>query len=642
MIRRLGAGLTLALLAVGLVAGPVGAEELVIRKIDTTNYPEVKISALVSGATPPLGSFKLRENGQLVNALRVVPLGQTDTAVGVVLVVDVSGSMRANNKLAQAKAAAKQFITEKRPNEQVAIVAFNETARVASNFTSDVGLLVGVIDGLAATGETALYDGVRLATGLLAERTDLQPNMVVLSDGKDTVSAGTSDQAKASVISSKAVAFTIGLTGSQFDSSFLRDLAVSSSGEYVETSDPTALSGLYSKVRSSLQNQYEITYVSAPGSAASGAIDLVLTTGNLSQTGGASVGGVSSGRNTQPETVDSSGLPGPLTGTGGRWIAVALVLAAVALLAYGLILIFVRDRSGLESAMRSYDRSFDSGGDAARDDSDGDSSLVETAFVRRAVETTARIAEERGLLVRVESKLDQADLPVRPAEVLFFAIALAAIMLLLGLGVGGLLGGLIALILFGLGPIAVLNYLAGRRQRTFTSQLPDTLQLLAGSLRAGYSLLQGVDAVAQQIENPMGKELGRALSEARLGRSIDDALNDVAKRMGSADFDWAVMAVRIQREVGGNLAELLMTVAETMVARERLRRDVKALTAEGRISAIVLGIMPVTLGILLFVLNPDYMSKLVDTSLGRAMLGGSILLALFGFWWMKKTIEVEI
>jgi tight adherence protein B len=168
------------------------------------------------------------------------------------------------------------------------------------------------------------------------------------------------------------------------------------------------------------------------------------------------------------------------------------------------------------------------------------------------------------------------------------------------------------------------------------------LQMMSGSLRAGYSLLQGVEAVAQEVDDPMGRELRRVLVEARLGRVLEDAMDDMAERMGSRDFGWAVMAVRIQREVGGNLAELLSTVAETMIARERLRREVHALTAEGRISAIILGLLPVGLGVIMYGINPSYMNVLFHDSFGQVLLIGSILLALVGFYWMKKTIEIDI
>jgi tight adherence protein B len=112
--------------------------------------------------------------------------------------------------------------------------------------------------------------------------------------------------------------------------------------------------------------------------------------------------------------------------------------------------------------------------------------------------------------------------------------------------------------------------------------------------------------------------------------------------MASPDFEWAVMAIRIQREVGGNLAELLQTVGETMIARERMRREVRALTAEGRISAVILGILPVALGGVMYAVNPEYIQTLFNHRSGHIMLAGAGVLALVGFYWMKKTIEIEV
>jgi tight adherence protein B len=205
---------------------------------------------------------------------------------------------------------------------------------------------------------------------------------------------------------------------------------------------------------------------------------------------------------------------------------------------------------------------------------------------------------------------------------------------------------LIITLLVGIGfiilPPTILNRKARKRQAAFLGQLPDTLQLLSGSLRAGYSLMQGVEAVSQEVEDPMGRELRRVMVEARLGRPLEVALDDAATRMGSPDFEWAVLAIRIQREVGGNLAELLMIVSETMLQRERLRRDVRALTAEGRISAIVLAILPLMLGVAMYIINPDYIRVLFDTTAGNLMILGGIVLALVGFFWMKKVIEIEV
>jgi tight adherence protein B len=154
--------------------------------------------------------------------------------------------------------------------------------------------------------------------------------------------------------------------------------------------------------------------------------------------------------------------------------------------------------------------------------------------------------------------------------------------------------------------------------------------------------MQGVEAVSQEVSEPMGHELRRVVTESRLGRPLEESLQASADRMQSADFQWAVMAIGIQREVGGNLAELLLTVGDTMTQRERLRRDVSALTAEGKISAIVLGLLPVGLGLAMWLMNPDYIAVLFDTTLGNILLGGAILLAGIGFYWMKKVIEIDI
>ena len=634
---RLGAGLGMLLALVVATAAPALAETLTIREVDTTRHPEVRISASIAGGTARPQDFTVRENGQVVPTIRVVPLGDTDRTVGVVLVIDVSGSMRQNGKIDAAKAAARQFIASKRPRDQIAIVAFSDKPRVVVNFTADPGPLTAAVDGLTSTGETALWDGVQLGTGLLTDQPGLQPNLVVLSDGKDTVSLVDGGAAKASALSAKAAVYAIGLQGGDFEGGALRDLAGATGGAYAETADPRALGQLYGNVQRSIQNQYLITYTSK----ATDVVEVLVTAGDTEARASAPVGSASAGTAVnQPEVADKAPLPGFLAGSFGKVLIALLVLAAAGLFVYGMALVILRGRdpSRLEAVLQPYtdaDEGLDTG-------ERSEVSLAESSFIRAAVDATGRIASERGVLDVLEKKLEQADLPLRPAEALFFYLAAVAISAVVGLLLGAFMGFVVALALVALLPVAVLNFMAGRRRRKFASQLPDTLQLLAGSLRAGYSLLQGVDAVAQEVDDPMGSELRRVLAEARLGRPLEDALEDAADRMGSADFSWAVMAVRIQREVGGNLAELLDTVSETMISRERLRREVSALTAEGRVSAIVLGILPVAMGFLMYVLNPDYISNLFETGLGQGMLAGSGLLALFGFYWMKKTVEIEI
>jgi tight adherence protein B len=154
--------------------------------------------------------------------------------------------------------------------------------------------------------------------------------------------------------------------------------------------------------------------------------------------------------------------------------------------------------------------------------------------------------------------------------------------------------------------------------------------------------MQGVEAVSQEVSEPMGQELRRVVTESRLGRPLEESLDGVAERMASPDFAWAVMAIRIQREVGGNLSELLLTVAETMTQRERLRRDIKSLTAEGRISAIILGFLPLGLAFAMWAINPEYIGTLFNTTFGKGLHILAHIGMLVGFAWMRQIIKIEI
>jgi len=206
----------------------------------------------------------------------------------------------------------------------------------------------------------------------------------------------------------------------------------------------------------------------------------------------------------------------------------------------------------------------------------------------------------------------------------------------------GPLAGIIAAVVIATGPVAYLNYRYRQRMSAFEHQLPDTLTLLASSLRAGFSLMQGLEAVAQEITDPMRKELQRVFTEVRLGRTIEDALGDAAERMDSNDLRWTVMAIQIQREVGGNLAVLLDTVADTMVKRERVRRELKALTAEARLSAIVLSLITPLLAFAIWAIQPTYLQPLTHDFfgiMGLIVAGG---LCIAGWFWLRKIVDIEV
>lgn len=266
----------------------------------------------------------------------------------------------------------------------------------------------------------------------------------------------------------------------------------------------------------------------------------------------------------------------------------------------------------------------------------------ESSFVDDVVSLTGRVAERIGLLDRVQGKLEQADLPLRPPEALFVYLTVVGIVLIASVLLAGAIGALVLTPLAGLAPILFLELRRKKRLRTFEAQLPDVLNLLSGSMRAGFSFAQGLEAVAEEASEPSKRELQRVCAESRLGRPLEDALEDSATRMHSVDLMWAVMAIRIQREVGGNLAELLDTVASTMMERDRLRREILALTAEGRMSAWVLGVFPSAFAVILSVIQPAYMSTLFHNAIGIMAIMVSAVMAVFGFIWLRKIMAIEV
>jgi tight adherence protein B len=211
-------------------------------------------------------------------------------------------------------------------------------------------------------------------------------------------------------------------------------------------------------------------------------------------------------------------------------------------------------------------------------------------------------------------------------------------------GVSGfLLGGAFPAILLILAtPIGLalsLNVLISRRQAKFDDQVPDTLRMLAGGMRAGHSLLRSLDAAGQESDAPMADELSRVVNETRIGRDLGESLLDVSSRTKNEDFSWIAQAIEIHREVGGDLAEVLDHVGETIRDRNQVRRQVKALSAEGRVSAMVLISLPILLFIALQFINPVYAKTFSSTLPGYLMIAASAVMLSLGAFWLSRLIK---
>jgi tight adherence protein B len=254
-----------------------------------------------------------------------------------------------------------------------------------------------------------------------------------------------------------------------------------------------------------------------------------------------------------------------------------------------------------------------------------------------------RFAESRGFSDRLDAELEAAGVSLRSGE--FVVVSVVAALVFGVLGAALLRNALLALIVAGVGgafPTFLLRTALNKRADHLREQLPDVLSIMAASLRAGHSFLQSLDTVAKEIAQPAATEFQRVVAEIRLGRPAEDALEALAERVGSADFKWAVLAVNIQREVGGNLAEILDTVADTLRERAMLRRQVRVLTAEGRLSAWVLALLPIAIGLYMAAVNPSYIGLLVTTTMGLVMLGTAIALMVLGILWMRKIVNIDV
>jgi tight adherence protein B len=239
------------------------------------------------------------------------------------------------------------------------------------------------------------------------------------------------------------------------------------------------------------------------------------------------------------------------------------------------------------------------------------------------------------------ASLEQAGLKMRQADFLLLVACAAVTAGFIGLILGGLLPALLLVVATPFVAMLVLNVLSSRRRANFEVQLGDTLQMLSGGLRAGHSLLRSVDAVSKEAEAPTSEEFARLVNENRLGRDLRDSMLDAAHRLHSEDFEWVGQAIEIHREVGGDLAEVLDQVGETIRERSQIKGQVRALSAEGRLSAYILVALPVGMFLYMSVVNSSYIATLYTNPIGWILLGVAVVLLVVGSFWLSRVVKIK-
>jgi tight adherence protein B len=551
----------------------------------------------------------------------------------VVLLVDTSGSMRSGG-LDGAKAAGRVLAQQLPATVQLGVVSFSDQTRVLVRPTTDRAAALNAIDRLQAKGETALYDGVIAAVKALGRSGDRR--VLLLSDGSDTVSSATLTNAVRSLgsgVTLDAVAFRT----AESQVAALRTLADAGHGRVVSATTASALAGAFADTARVIASQVQVQ-VRVPAGV-TGSVPLLVTAAAGDNTVTArSVVEVGVSSSAGGSSVDAAGLPTrtlhasalestpwPLIG-----VAFAVVLVSVLLLMAPL---FESTSSKRTKQLELYSLR---GRQGQTVQAQGPSTGV-------VVEAAQGLVHRSGKEAAAGLRLDRAGMALRPAEwlVLQAAVALGAgvvLTLLLGSVWWAVLGVILGVVV----TEAYVRLKVRRRLRAFERQLPDVLTLVASSLATGFSLHQSLDAVAQDAGDPVSTELYRALAETRIGAELVDALDRLAFRMNSENMRWTSMAIRIQQEVGGNLAETLRTTATTLREREQLRRMVRGLSAEGRLSAYILIGLPIGLFFYMLLSNHDYIALLWTTVLGWLMLGVAFVGMVVGSFWMSRVVKVEV
>jgi tight adherence protein B len=629
---RILAGILGALLALSAApAFAATAPVTSIRGVDTATFPTVKVTVSTPGSTTlSTDDVQLTENGKTVSPTAVQPLSTSGQQVDVVLAIDASRSME-GDPLKLALQAANTFLSQLPPSVRVGVVTFGEDVRSPVELTTDREQATKAIDATRTIGiGTRLYDGVEAAAAQFSGSG--QHNIVLLSDGGDTISNGSEGQAISAAKKAGAQIFAVSLTTEASEPKVLSALADGTNGSFSSTS-AADLEQIYQGLAQEISDQYVVTYTSAAAPGAQIDLSVEAAGGTDSSVLIAPKGRVAPPAHSPAPVEQSSPL---LSGTIGLLVVIVLAFAALFAIAYLLLGTGARARRERELSIRM--------AAAVRPNDPVAKRTGPVAWVPQPMMNAAgKVADVGGLGSFLDVQLERAAAPVRAAEF----IAATAITTIAGALVGAvifqdLVFVLILAIAGAVVPWMLVKVAMKRRASKLHGQLPDVLTILASSLRAGHSFMQALDTVAKEIPEPGKTEFGRVVAEIRLGRSVEEALNGMAERVGSYDFKWAVLAVNIQREVGGNLAEILDTVADTVRERDQIRRQVDVLTTEGRLSMYILAALPVGIAIYMLVVNRSYISLLWTTRPGLVMLIAGLALLTVGIIWMKRIVKIDV
>jgi tight adherence protein B len=613
----------LAVAAAALATAAPACARVDLTSVDASAFPTIRATVVSSAGASAVPV--LTENGAPVVGLTAENLGR---AKAVVLAVDDSRSMR-GRPLAAATAAARDFVAHKPSADQIAVVAFGPrplTLSTLSSATIDADTALRDL-GVASRQGTALYDTIVAAATQLRDSPLAGRVLIVLTDGRDVSSGATLQQAIAAARAANAAVYPIGIEGRGFDRAALQQLAGATGGRYYGAASTDALTGVYGSIAKRLGHTWRMAYVTSarPGDR----LRIEASVARAGSAGASIVVPVQAGDVTG-NPASTQLLPARAYGRGGA-IAIG-ALAGALVFAAAFVLLAARRGSWVRNRLAAHTGGVRRARRRRRDQ--------RSALLGGLLRATERAFGGMRQWQAVQRMLDRGDTPLRAAEFLYLAGGIALVLGLLAAATG--MPAPLVLVVAALGT-AVPFFLARRRMRrrlgAFEDQLPDLLITIAASLKAGHSFKQGVQAVVDEGQPPASDEFKRVLTETGLGRQMDDALEEMAERLGSENFEFAITAVTIQRQVGGSLAGLFDMVADTVRQRQQFARKVRSLTAMGRMSAYTLIGLPFFIAATISLLNPGYLHPLLHSSAGHLLLGVGAGMMVVGSGLIHKIVS---
>jgi tight adherence protein B len=615
-----------AVVLIALVVAPAAAAGVRIGGVDTSAYPEVRVTVVApTGAAQP----QLRENGLPTAGLQAVNLGR---AKSVVLAVDRSQSM-AGASLRNATAAARAFVAAKGPNDQVEVVTFGRQAVSLTGFSSSGADADAALAGLNVDSRsgTALWDAVVRAATALGQQGQPGRVIVLVTDGQDVSSSASFAAAVAAAHRAHALVYTIGIAGPGFTPGPLQQLAADTGGLYREASASAELGSLYASIERTLSHTWQLRYVTAARPGESVRISTEIA-GVGSATRDVTLG--DTGLTVPASSPPSSVLPSSAWRSSLAPVVVAGAVGVLVLLA-AWFAAGARRGSWLRNRLAPYLGPSERRTKTKR-------RRQGRAFMHGLVAATEQAFANVKQFRAVQRLLTRADLPLLASELLYICVGsgLAVALVTFVAGVPFVL--VVPFMLVGAAaPLVWVASKARRRMKAFDNQLPDLLITIAASLKAGHSFRHAIQAVVDEGAEPTARELRRVLTETRLGRPMDEALAEMGERIGSKNLSFVLNAVTIQRQIGGSLAGLFDVVAETVRQRQQFARKIRSLTATGRMSAYVLAGLPFLVSALISLISPTYMSPLWHSSTGHMLVGMALVMLGIGSVVLKKIVSFK-